>query len=124
MQLNTTEEECRKLHTGTHVWYPSYNKMGLVLEYWYMRKGYINNTYRNVRQFIVLQNKLKIKYDRNLTKEQVEIQLKVAHKQRKILKQMAESLSLEYRTRLVQVKEDAGEIKAAIWLRNKNRIEG
>ena len=36
---------------------------------------------------------------------------------------MAEDLSLEYRTRLALVKEEAGEIKAAAFLRNQNRIE-
>ena len=38
--------------------------------------------------------------------------------------QTAESLSLELRIRLSQAKEDAGEIKAAIWLRIQHRIEG
>ena len=37
---------------------------------------------------------------------------------------MAERLSLEYKTRLAQAKEDAGEINTAIWLRKQHRIEG
>ena len=41
----------------------------------------------------------------------------------KVIK-MAESLSLEYRTKLALAKEEAGEIKAATYLRNLNRIEG
>ena len=36
---------------------------------------------------------------------------------------MAEILSLEYRNKLVLVKEEAGEIEAAVYLRNRNRIE-
>ena len=36
---------------------------------------------------------------------------------------MAESLSLEYRTQLAMDKEEAGEIKAAVFLRNMNSIE-
>ena len=37
---------------------------------------------------------------------------------------MAESLSLEYRTKLALAKEEAGEGKAANYLRSLNRIEG
>ena len=36
---------------------------------------------------------------------------------------MADSLSLEYRTQLALAKEEAGEIKAASFLRNMNHVE-
>ena len=36
---------------------------------------------------------------------------------------MVEDLSLEYRARLAIVKEEAGKIKAAKFLRNQNRVE-
>ena len=36
---------------------------------------------------------------------------------------MAEDISLEYRTRLSMVKEEAREMKAATFLRNQNRVE-
>ena len=77
--MDTAEEQYRKLHTSSHARSPSYRQMGLVSEYWYMKKGYILNT-RNFRQLIVLQNKLGIKYDKNLTKEQVGFHLKLAHR--------------------------------------------
>ena len=37
---------------------------------------------------------------------------------------MAESLSLEFRKRLTMAKEEAGEMADAVYLRNRNRIEG
>ena len=37
---------------------------------------------------------------------------------------MAESLSLEYQTRLALSKEEGGELKETVYLRNINRIEG
>ena len=37
---------------------------------------------------------------------------------------MAESLSLEYQTRLSWAKEEAVELKAVVYLHNRNRIEG
>ena len=49
--------------------------------------------------------------------------IKSTHKERKKIKLMAESLSVEYRQRLALAKEQAGEIKAATCLRNLNRIE-
>ena len=36
---------------------------------------------------------------------------------------MAESLSLEYIHKLAMAKEEAGELNAAVYLRNRNRIE-
>ena len=36
---------------------------------------------------------------------------------------MANELSLEYRLKLAMVKEEAGELKSAVFLRNQNRIE-
>lgn len=37
---------------------------------------------------------------------------------------MTEILTLEYRTRLANAKEEAGEMKSDIYLCNRNRIEG
>ena len=39
------------------------------------------------------------------------------------IKRMAISLSLEYRTRLAIAKEEAGEVKAATYIRSLNQIE-
>ena len=58
-----------------------------------------------------------------MTKDQIILEIQLAHKQRIKIKQMAESLSLEYRTRLANAKEEVGEMEAATYLRNRNRIE-
>ena len=36
---------------------------------------------------------------------------------------MAEDLSLEYKTKLETTKEEAGELKASVFLRNQHRLE-
>lgn len=87
-----------------------------------MRKDYSLGLHTNVRQLQTQQNKLNITYVA-LTELEVIIELKAAYKQRKKLKTMANDLSLEYRMKLALVKEEAGEIKAAVFLRNQNRIE-
>ena len=122
--MDKAEKKCRKLHTGEIPWSPAYKKICLILQYWHLRKAYINSRNTNVRQLIVLQNKLKITYDCTLTKEQILEEIKFSNKQRIKIKKMAESLSLEFRTRLAMAKEEAGEVKAAVYLRNRNRIEG
>lgn len=50
--------------------------------------------------------------------------IKRVYAERKKLLRMAESLSLEYRTKLALSKEEAGEVKAATYIRSLNRIEG
>ena len=58
--MDIAESKCRKLHTGEIPWSPAYKKVNLLLLYWQLRKSYINGLNSNVRQLIVLQNKLKI----------------------------------------------------------------
>ena len=43
------------------------------------------------------------------------MELKDIHKQRKKIKSMANELSIDYRTKLAMVKEEAGEVKAAVF---------
>ena len=57
------ERKCRRLKTGTHSWSPAYNHINVLLDYWRMRRTHKLGMHNNVRQLIVLQNKLKIIYD-------------------------------------------------------------
>ena len=82
-----------------------------------MRKDYSLGMHTNVRQLQTQQNKLNITYVA-LTELEIIMKLKAAYKQRKKLKTMANELSLEYRMKLALAKEEAGEIKAAVFLRN------
>ena len=86
-------------------------------------KGSLLGLHTNMRQIIPQQNKLSIVYNPNLTLFEIIQDLKVAHKQRKRIKMMANDLILEYRLNLAIVKEEAGELKAAVFLRNQNGIE-
>ena len=79
--MDKAEKKCRRLHTGEIPWSPAYKKICLILQYWHLRKAYINSRNTNVRQLIVLQNKLKLTYDCTLTKEQILGEIKVNNKQ-------------------------------------------
>ena len=76
-----------------------------------------------MRELIVLQNKLKLQYDPNLTLNEIINMITAAHKNRKQCKQAAESLSLEYITQLALAKEENGDITAANFLKNINSVE-
>ena len=121
--MDKAEAQCRKLRTGTIPWSPTYQKCNLVLEYWLMRKSYFHKEHYNVRQLIVLQNKLKITYDPTLSYNDIVQKVVKASKDRKKSKLLAESLSREYRTQLAIAKEEAGEMTAATYLKTRNRIE-
>ena len=121
--MDEAESRCRKLHTGAVPWSPAYKASCLLLEYWLKRRTYANHEHTNVRELIVLQNKLKLKYIPNLTIQDINYQIQAAYKKRQACKQNAESLSLEYRTQLAVAKEAAGEGDAAVFLRNLNNIE-
>ena len=43
------EERCRKLHTGSIQWSPTYQKSCTTLEYWLQRRSYFNKKFNNVR---------------------------------------------------------------------------
>ena len=89
-----------------------------------MRRLHKLGLHTNVRQLIVLQNKLKIKYVSTISLSNIESNIRSVYSRRKKVLKMAESLSLEYRTKLALAKEAAGEVKAANYLRSLNRIEG
>ena len=121
--MAAAELQCRKLRTGDIPWSPAYKRICLLLTYWFMRKDYSLGLHTNVRQLITLQNKLALEYNPNLSTTEIVTEIKLVCKQRKKIKIMANDLSIEYRTKLAMVKEEAGEMKAAVFLRNQNRIE-
>ena len=121
--MKLAEKKCRKLRTGAHAWSPTYKRACLQLLYWLQRRSYHLKKHRNVRQLIVLQNKLGITYNPHLSLLEIERQIVSAHKHRHDCIKNDESLSLEYRTQLALTKEAAGEVKAATFLKNQNFIE-
>ena len=121
--MDEAEKNCRKIHAGAIPWSPAYRETCLLLEYWLKRRSYSQQEHYNVRQLIVLQNKLKIKYIPNLSPQTINNQIKTAYKERKTCKDNAETLSMEYRTQLVMAKEAAGEGDAATLIRNMNKLE-
>ena len=121
--MDAAEDNCRILHTGTIPWSPAYKYTCQTLEYWLKRRSYANVEYRNARYLIVLQNKLNLLYNATLSKNNIEVEISKAVQKLKQCKAYAESLNLEYRTQLALAKEEAGELKAAVYLRNVNHIE-
>ena len=121
--MDKAELQCRQLHTGNVTWSPTYKKVCLQLVYWLMRRTKLKGLHSNTRQLIVLQNKLDIPYDSTMNLDDIETKIIESHARRKKVKIMAESLSLEYRTRLALAKEEAGEIEAATFIRNMNALE-
>lgn len=73
--MEKAESKCRKLCTEEISWSPAYKKVGLLLQYWYLCRAHINGRNSNIRQQTVLQNKLKVKYNYMLTKEQINKEL-------------------------------------------------
>ena len=60
-----------------------------------MRLDHYKGLNGDVRQLIVLQNRLNIKYDSELLDMDIIDEIKLAHNKRKTVKRMIESLSLE-----------------------------
>ena len=77
----------------------------------------------NTRQLIVLQNKLQLTYDLSLNVAKIKEQIVLAHSSSKKCQRITESLSLEYQTQFTMAKEEAGEIKATVFISNDNHIE-
>ena len=70
--MDKAETSCRKLHMGTVSWSPTYKLINLEIEYWRMRRSHFLGMHRNVRQLIVLQNRLIITYNSNLDLQDIE----------------------------------------------------
>lgn len=122
--MDEAEEQCRKLKTGAVAWSPAFARATDLVEYWERRERYKKKKCKNVRYLINLQRKLNIKYDPSLSLSAISAKAKQARLHRRECKANAESLSKEYRTQLAMAKEEAGEMKAAVALRNMNRVEG
>lgn len=116
------EMKCRKLHNGVIHWSPTYKKVQLELDYRRMRYKHKLGIHRNVRQLIVLQNKLHITYGKTLSLVALKRNITACYKKRTGVKLMVEILSLEYRHQLAVEKESAGELKVATYIRKLNRI--
>ena len=121
--MTAAEKQCRKLRMGKTPWSPTYKKMMLTFEFWCQREDYARGINKNVRDLIVLQNKLMITYDPNLTIPQIREKKLECYIQRRKCKNIAEQLSLEYRFRLAQARDDAGLGQAAAYIRSRNTIE-
>ena len=65
--METAELQCRRLNMGNIPWSPTYKKIQLEFDYWRLCYKYKLGINRNVRQLKVLQNKLKITYDKTLS---------------------------------------------------------
>ena len=71
----------------------------------------------------MLQNKLNITFEPHLSISAKEQRLVTAHRHRHVCIINDESLSIEYRSQLALAKEEAGEIKAATFLKKQNHVE-
>ena len=85
--MDYVESKCRKIHTGSISWSPTYNMVNLLLNYWRMRRSYKLGMHKNFRQLIVLQNKIKIPYNNLLTLDEITTHIKSVHKKRKDIKE-------------------------------------
>lgn len=121
--MDEAEENCRHMFCGEHPWSPTYKRTELLIDYWLNQKDYALGLNSNVRHLIVLQRQLKLNYDPSLSLEDILRELKATFRQRKHVKAITASLSLEYRTALAEAKEEAGECKAAAYIRSLNQIE-
>ena len=121
--MQQAEKQCRKLHTNATPWSPAYKRACILLDYWLQRRIYHKGMHHNVRQLLVLQNKLKLKFNNNLSLDDINSNIVEAACERRKAKKGAEALSLEYRTQLAIAKEEAGEMKAAQYLRQLNNVE-
>ena len=60
--MDEAELKYRKLHAGAITWSSAHKRVSQILEYWLMRLKYSRRKHINVRQLIILQNKLDIEY--------------------------------------------------------------
>ena len=120
MQL--AEDKCRSFKAGEVPWSPTYQKAHTRIKYWSLRLLYIKKVFHNSKYLQRLQRRLCIEYTR-MSVEEVTEEVQKAHDERRRIKNIAESLSIEYRTRLAQAKEAENDIPAATHLRNMNKAE-
>ena len=90
--MDEMEEQYMHLHTGSIPF--RLKKVCIELEYWLNRRSYLNKKHHNVRQLLVLQNKLQLKHNPNLLKADLINKIKLAYEVRQEYTLVAESLSL------------------------------
>jgi len=121
--MDSAEKNCRKFRMGAVKFSPTYKAAVQTVELWKRRLAYKNGDNHNVRKIIVLQKKLDLPHDPSLSIDSVKHNLHMARVERRRCKSIDEALSIEFRSQLAEAKEAAGTIKAAVHLRNMNRIE-
>ena len=88
-----------------------------------MKKEDRKGLYHHVRQLIVLLNKLGITHVLDIIYDEIISKIKSIYSKRTKIKKIADSLNLECITQLALAKEEVGELKAAVFLRNMSSIE-
>ena len=88
--MDEVEDQCRTLYTGSIPWSPAYKRSCILLEYWLKHRSYFKKKYNHMRQFIVLQNKLQLKYNKGLVLSDIKIEIVNTHSARKKCKSIAE----------------------------------
>ena len=121
--MDKAEKNCRRFKMGNTPWSPTYKTTMLTFEYWCQREDYTLGLHRNVRDLIVLQRKLHISYDPSMPIQEIRDKKYECYLKRRKCKNIAEQLSLEYRYKLAQAREEAGLGTAASYIRSRNSIE-
>jgi hypothetical protein len=111
--LQLAEDKCRTFKAGEVPWSPTYQKAHTRIKYWSLYLLYIKKVFHHSKDLQRLQQHLSIEYTR-MSVEEVTEEIQQAHNE-------AESLSIEYCTRLAQAKEAENDIAAATHLRNMNK---
>ena len=121
--MELAEKKCRKFRMGGVPFSPTYQRAVATIEYWMRRLSYEQGTCRNVRQLMVLRNQADIPFERDLSILEILKRTHEARRERRRCKDTAVSLQVECHHDLAAAKEAAGNIKAAVHLRNMNRVE-
>ena len=121
--METAEQKCRKLRTGTIQWSPIYQKACDKISYWKLRHNEALGKRVNNRKIISLRKKLNIHTEQTTSLYAIQEKLEMAKKERKRCKQYAPELQMEYRYRLAKAKEAEDNIPAATHISNLTHQE-
>ena len=117
------ESKCWKLRTGIIKWSPLYQKACDRVTYWTLMRKDAFAQKVNKRKIVSLRAKLGIKHATPVGITEIDDSLQTAIKNRKLCKQHAEDLQLEYRHRLAKAKEQEDNIPAATHINNLTQQE-
>ena len=73
--MNEAELQCWKLHTGRIPWSSTCRKICQTIEYWLNRRSHKQNLHINIRQLIVLKNKLKFFYNPDISLQEIGVNI-------------------------------------------------